>query len=64
MPTYKVPVQWSRWGIHEIEADSPEQAAHYAEFLPLPFMDDFVDDSAKVLVDKIEEIKPTENAKV
>lgn len=60
MAVFKVPVKWSRWGIHEIEAKTKEEAIHYAEFLPLPYSDAFVDDSAMVLVDQVEEVKEEE----
>lgn len=57
MPVFNVPVKWARWGIHEIEAETKEQAIHYAKFLPLPPMDDLVKDSFEVLTNQIEEVK-------
>lgn len=59
MPNFRVPVKWSRWGIHEIEAKTKEEAIHHANFLPLPYMDDLVPDSFTVLTDQIEEVKET-----
>lgn len=54
---YSIPVKWSHWGIHEVEANSIEEAMHYVKFMPLPFLDEYIPESFEILKDDIKEIK-------
>jgi len=50
MPTYKIPVVYSMWGLLPVKADSFEEAVKYANSpdSPLPPDADYIDDSAMV----------------
>lgn len=56
MAVFRIPVKWSHWGIYEIEAENKHEAMHFAKFLPLPALEEFIPESFEVLEDKIEEI--------